>query len=57
MSAGVVCKLHVSNSRKVPLDGGTEFAFHPLGVIDVVLYECVICADIIQDINRLPSGV
>ncbi len=57
VAARVVGKLHMANARQVLLRRGGQFTFHALGVVQVVLHEGVVCANLVEDRYRLLGAV
>src|SRR5690606_21597447 len=53
VAARVVGQLNVGDAALVLLEGVGQFAFHALGVVDVVLDEQVVRADLVDDLGGL----
>ena len=57
VAAGIVGELHMGDARQVPLHGRGELAFHALHVVDVVLQEQIVRADLVDQLQRLLGAV
>src|SRR5262245_18385074 len=57
VAAGIVGELDMGDARQMLLQGARDFAFHDLHVVDVVLDEDIVRADIGYDLRRLFGAV
>ena len=49
MPPWVIGQLHMAYAWQVLRNGGRQFAFHALGVVNVVLQERIVCVHLVQN--------